>query len=76
MENWARDYSTNNDNIKSIITYKFKEKIQGDKKLEDKRKLRYYKEVINPSPKYLKCPSILTSVHNKVNIVKRELDNS
>ena len=37
----------NNDNIKSIITSKFKENVWGDKELKDKRKLRCYKEVIN-----------------------------
>jgi hypothetical protein len=30
----------NNDNIKNIITYKFKKKLWCDKELEDKRKLR------------------------------------
>jgi hypothetical protein len=39
----------NKDNIKNIITSKFKEKLWCDKELEDKRKLRYYKEVINPN---------------------------
>jgi hypothetical protein len=39
----------NNDNIKNIITSKFKEKLWCNKELEDKRKLRYYKEVINPN---------------------------
>jgi hypothetical protein len=40
----------NNYNIKNIITTKFKEKIWCNKELEDKRILRYYKEVINPNP--------------------------
>jgi hypothetical protein len=35
------------DNIKNTITSKFKGKLWCNKELEDKRKLRYYKEVIN-----------------------------
>ena len=41
----------NKDTIKNIIKSKFKEKMQCDKKLEEKRKLRYYKDVINPNLK-------------------------
>ena len=33
----------NNDNIRNIITSKFKKKLGCDKELKDKRKLRYYK---------------------------------
>ena len=33
--------------LKNIITSKFKEKLWDEKVLEVKRKLRYYKEVIN-----------------------------
>ena len=39
----------NKDNIKNIIKSKFKEKMWCDKELEEKRKLRYYKDVINPN---------------------------
>jgi hypothetical protein len=39
----------NIDTIKNTITSKFKEKLWCNKELEDKRKLRYYKEVINPN---------------------------
>ena len=42
----------NIDDIKNIITSKFKEKLWCDENLEDKRKLRYYKEVINPKFEY------------------------
>ena len=42
----------NIDDIKNIITSKFKEKLWCDENLEDKRKLRYYKEVINPTLDY------------------------
>lgn len=37
-----------NDNIKDTITCSFKDKMWDAKELEGKRKLRYYKEVINP----------------------------
>ena len=37
----------NKDTIKNIIKTKFKEKMWCDKELEDKIKLRYYKDVIN-----------------------------
>ena len=36
-------------NIKNIVTSKFKEKMWCEKDLEAKIKLRYYKEVINPT---------------------------
>ena len=39
----------NINNIKSIVTSRFKNKMWCEKDLEAKRKLRYYKEVINPS---------------------------
>ena len=39
----------NINNIKNIVTSNFKEKMWCEKDLEAKRKLRYYKEVINPS---------------------------
>ena len=60
----------NIDNITNIITYKFKENMWCDKELEDKRKLRCYKEVINPNLEDQKYLSILTSVNKKINIAK------
>ena len=39
----------NINNIKNIVTSKFKEKLWREKDLEAKRKLRYYKEAINPT---------------------------
>ena len=39
----------NINNIKNIVNSKFKEKLRCEKYLEAKRKLRYYKEVINPT---------------------------
>ena len=41
-----------------------------DKELEDKIKLRYYKEVVNPNLEYQKYIFVLTSVKRKINIVK------
>ena len=39
----------NKDTIKNIIKSKFMEKMWCDKELEEKIKLRYYKDVINPN---------------------------
>ena len=39
----------NINNIKNIVTSKFKEKLWCGKDLEAKRKLRYYQDVINPA---------------------------
>jgi hypothetical protein len=53
------------DTIKNIIKSKFKEKMWCDKELEEKRKLRYYKDVINPNLKDQNCLSIFKSVKKK-----------
>ena len=45
-ENFALE---NINNSKNIVTSKLKEKTWCEKNLEAKRKLRYYKEVINPT---------------------------
>jgi hypothetical protein len=42
----------------------------GDKALEDNRKLRYYKDVINPIIEDEKYISILTRVKKKTNFAK------
>jgi hypothetical protein len=60
----------NSNNIKNIITSKFKEKMWCDKELEDKRKLRYSKEVINPNLKDQKCIFILTNINKRMSIGK------
>ena len=49
----------NINNIKNIVTYKFKEKMWCEKYLEAKKKLRYYKEVINPGLEDQKYLSVL-----------------
>ena len=41
-----------------------------EKDLAAKRKLRYYKEVINPTLEYQKYLSVLTSSKKKINIAK------
>jgi hypothetical protein len=51
----------NTDNITNIITSKFKENMCFDKELEDKRKLWYYKEVVNSNledQKYLEISKV------------------
>ena len=60
----------NINNIKDIVTSKFKEKMWREKDLAAKRKLRYYKEVINPTLEDQKYLSILTSSKKKINIAK------
>ena len=52
-------------NIKNIVTSKFKEKMWCEKDLEDKRKLRYYKEVINHTLEDQMYLSVLTSSKKK-----------
>jgi hypothetical protein len=66
----------NIDNITNIITSKFKENMWCDKELEDKRKLRYYTEVVNPYLEYQKNLSVLTSAKKKINITKIRKKNS
>ena len=73
LNNWIVEKEVtlqNMDTIKSTIALKFKEKLWCDKELEDKRKLRYYKEVINhdlEDPQYL---FVILSVKKKINIAK------
>jgi len=58
------------DSIKDIITSKFKDNLWDNKELKGKRKLRYYKEVINPTLDNLNYLSILTNTKKKVNIAR------
>ena len=60
----------NSSNVKNIITSKFKEKLWCEKILAVKRKLRYYKEVINPNLEDQKYLSVVTSSWKKINIAK------
>ena len=57
-------------NIKNIVTSNFKEKLRCEKYLEAKQKLRYYKEVINPTLEDQKYLFVLTNSKKKVNIAK------
>ena len=66
LNHWGIDENDilhNIDNIKNIITFKFKEKLWSEENLTVKRKLRYYKEVINPNLKNKKYLSVATSSH-------------
>jgi hypothetical protein len=56
--------------IKNIIKSKFKEKMWCDKELEEKRKLRYDKDVINHNLEYQNYLTIWTSVKKKISIAK------
>jgi hypothetical protein len=60
----------NKDTIKKIAKSKFKEKMWCDKELEEKRKLRYYKDVINPNLEDQNYLFVLTSVKKKISISK------
>ena len=64
VNHWEIDENValqNINNIKNIATSKFKEKLWCEKDLEAKRKLIYYKEVINPTLKDQKYLFVLTS---------------
>jgi len=52
LNHWEIDENValqNINNVKNIVTSKFKEKMWCEKDLAAKKKLRYYKEVINPT---------------------------
>ena len=57
------------DDIKIIITSKFKDKLWCDENLADKRKLKYYNEVINSN-----CEDKILFVLN--NLTKRKIHKS
>ena len=61
--------------MKNIVTSRFKEKLWCEKDLETKRKLRYYKEVINPTLEDQKHLSVLTSSKKKINIAKIRMNS-
>ena len=58
------------DNIKNTITAKFEDKLWEDQELEDKMKLRYYKEVINPTLDNQNYFFMLTITKKKMNIAR------
>ena len=49
----------NKDTVKKNVKSKFKERMWCDKELEEKRKLRYYKDVINPNLEEKNCLFVL-----------------
>ena len=65
----------NINNIKNIVTSKFKEKLWCEKYLEAKRKLRYYKEVTNPTLQDQKYLYVLTNSKKKTNIAKIRMNS-
>ena len=60
----------NIDDIKNIVQAKFKEKLWCDQELDGKKKLRYYREVVNPNLEDQKYFFVLTSVKKRINIAK------
>ena len=58
----------NIDNVKNIITSKFKYKFWYEENFAIKKKLRYYKEVINPNLEDKKYLLEVTSSRKKINI--------
>jgi hypothetical protein len=56
--------------IKKIFKSKFKEKMWCDKDLEEKRKLRYYKDVINPNLEDQNYLYVFPGVKKKITIAK------
>ena len=71
LNHWGidkNDIFQNIDNVKNIITSKFKDKFWCEKNLAVMRKLRYHKEVINPNLGEQKYLSVVTSSRKKINI--------
>jgi hypothetical protein len=60
----------NKDTIKKNVKSKFKEKMWCNKELEEKIKLKYYKDVFNPNLEDQNYLSILPSVKKKISIAK------
>jgi hypothetical protein len=65
----------NKDTTKNITQSKFKDKMWCDKELEEKIKLRYYKEVINPNLEDQNYLFVLTSVKKKISIAKIRINS-
>ena len=60
------DILQNMDNVKNIITSKFKEKFWCEENLTVKRKVRSYKEVINPNLEDQKYLSVVLAHRRKL----------
>ena len=65
MGNNGRTILQNKDTIKKNVKSKFNEKMWCDTELEGQKKLRYYKDVINPNLEDQNYLSILPSVKKK-----------
>ena len=77
LNHWGineNDISYNIDNVKNIITSKFKEKFWCEENLAVKRKWRYY-EVINPNLEYYKYLSMVASSGKKINITNIRMNS-
>ena len=78
LNHWGIDESNilqNIDNVKNIITSKFKEKLWCKENSVVKRKLRYYKGVINLDLEDEKYLSVVTSSMKKINIAKIRMNS-
>jgi hypothetical protein len=64
----TRSHHAKYNNITNIITSKLKDNMGCDKELEDKRKLGYYKELVNPNLEDQKYLSVLRCAKKKINI--------
>jgi hypothetical protein len=60
----------NTNDIINIVQDKFKENLWCNKELEDKIKLRYSKEEVNPNLEDKKCLCVLTSLKKRINIAE------
>jgi hypothetical protein len=52
------------------MTSKFKKKLWYNKEIKEKRKFKYYKEVIKPNLEDKKYVSLLPNLKKKIDIVK------
>lgn len=60
----------NGNNIKILLLPNLRKKNWDDKELKEKKKQRYYKEVINPNLENQNYIFILTSVKKRMNTTK------
>jgi len=65
----------NIDTIKITISYKFKGKLWCNEEIENKRKVIYYKEIINPNLEYQKYLSSIASLREKIIISKIRMNS-
>ena len=78
LNHWGIDENNilhNIDNVKNIITSKFKEKFWCQENLVVMKKLTYYEEVINPNLEDHKYLSVVTISWKKINIDKIRINS-